>query len=93
MLELQDTVAVPLLPMLVRLIEPQFKPGGTLSVSDMVPVSPRIKLMVTVETVNEPTLAFDGDVAAIVKSGGLPNVNEAVVECDREPLVAVIVTV
>ena len=78
---------------LVLLIEPQLSPEGTLSVSDTVPVRPRIRLIVTVEAVEAPTLALEGDVAAMVKSGGLPYVNEAVVEWDRLPLVAVIVTV
>jgi len=34
--------------------------------------------MVMVEVADEPTLTLDGEEADIVKSGGIPNVNEAV---------------
>ena len=93
MFELQETVAVVSLLTLVLLIDPQLRPDGTLSVREMVPVNPRMRVMVIVETLEEPTFALDPVVADMVKSGGVPNVNEAVVECERDPLVAVIVTV
>lgn len=79
MFELQDTVAVVLLLTLVLLIDPQLRPDGTESVNDILPVKPRIKAMLRVDLVDVPTLAVE-DVADIVKSGGVPKVNDAVVE-------------
>ena len=79
MFELQDTSAVLLLLTLVLLIDPQLRPEGTESVKDMLPLKPRIKAMLRVELLDVPTLALDTD-ADIVKSGGVPKVNDAVVE-------------
>lgn len=79
MFELQETVAVLLLLTLVLLIDPQLRPDGTESVNAMFPVKPRIKSIVRVELVEVPTFALEV-VAVMVKSGGVPNVNEAVVE-------------
>jgi hypothetical protein len=80
MFELQETVAVLLLLILVLLIDPQLRPDGTESVKAMLPLKPRIKAMVRVELLEEPTLTLDAVVADMVKSGGVPKVNEAVVE-------------
>jgi hypothetical protein len=46
-----------------------------------------------VEVEEAPTLAFEGEDAVIVKSGGIPNVKEAVVVWLSAPFTAVIVTV
>jgi hypothetical protein len=80
MFELQETVAVLLLLILVLLIDPQLRPDGTESVKATLPLKPRIKAMVRVELLEEPTLTLDAVVADMVKSGGVPKVNEAVVE-------------
>lgn len=40
-----------------------------------------------------PTLAAEGEVAVMVKSGGVPKVNEADELWNKAPLAAVIVTV
>ena len=79
MFELQETVAVLLLLTLVLLIDPQVRPDGTESVKAMVPLKPRINEIVSVELVDEPTLPLAA-VADMVKSGGVPKVNDAVVE-------------
>jgi len=78
MFELQETVAVPLLVNDVFVIEPQLSPEGTVEVSVSVLVNPRIRPIVMVEVADEPTLTLEGEEADIVKSGGIPNVNEAV---------------
>ena len=80
MFELQEIIAVLLLLTLVLLIDPQLRPSGTESVNVMLPVKPRINAMVNVELVDVPTLALVVGVAVSVKSGGVPKVNEAVVE-------------
>jgi hypothetical protein len=46
-----------------------------------------------VDVADEPTLTADGEDAAIVKSGGIPNVNEDVVVWVSAPFTAVMVTV
>lgn len=79
MLELQETVAVLLLLTLVLLMDPQLRPDGTESVKVMPPLKPRINEIVSVVLVDEPTLAL-AEVADMVKSGGVPKVNEVVVE-------------
>ena len=79
MLELQETVAVLLLLTVVLLMDPQFRPDGTESVKAMLPLKPRINEIVSVEPVDEPTLPLAA-VADMVKSGGVPKVNDAVVE-------------
>jgi hypothetical protein len=38
-----------------------------------------MRATVIVEVADDPTLTADGEEAAVVKSGGIPNVNEAVV--------------
>ena len=78
MLELQETVAVPLLVNDVFVIGLQLSPEGTVEVSVSVLVNPRISPIVMVDVADEPTLTLDGEDADIVKSGGIPNVNEAV---------------
>jgi hypothetical protein len=78
MLELQEIVAVPLLVNDVFVIELQLSPGGTLAVSVKLLVNPWIRLTAIVDVVDEPTLTLDGEDAEMVKSGGIPNVNEAV---------------
>ena len=50
-------------------------------------------LTVIVEVAFEPASTPGGLVELIAKSGGVPKVNEIVVECVKEPLVAVIATV
>jgi hypothetical protein len=77
--ELQEIDAVPLPPKDVWLIEPQLSPEGTVAVKVVVLVSPWIRATVMVEVADEPTLTADGDEAPSMKSGGIPNVNEAVV--------------
>jgi len=79
MLEVQETVAVPLLLMLVRLIDAQLSPEGTLSVRATLPLSPRTSAIVIVDPVEVPTLTDEGELAVIVKSGGVPYVNDIVV--------------
>jgi hypothetical protein len=87
--ELHDTVAVPELVTLVGVIAPQVRLAGTVSVRLTVPVKPLTGETVIVEVAETPTWTAAGDVAVIVKS---VTENVAVVECDRVPLVPVIVT-
>ena len=61
-----------------------------MSVNATIPVNPFTAAMVMVEVAETPALTAAGDVAAIVKS---VTVKVAVVECDRVPLVPVIVRV
>jgi hypothetical protein len=89
MVELQLTVAVPELVTLVGVIAPQVRLAGTVSVRLTVPVKPLRAVIVIVEVAEVPTVTAAGDVAAMLKS---VTVNVAVVECDRVPLVPVIVT-
>jgi len=70
---------VPLLVKLVGEIAPQLNPDGTLSVTVTEPVNPLMRLIVIVDFADEPTFTAEGEVAVIVKSGGVPNVNVAVV--------------
>jgi hypothetical protein len=76
--ELQETVAVPLLAKDVFESELQLSPEGTLVVSVNVLVNPLIRLTVTVDVADEPTLTLEGEEADRVKSGGAPKVNDAV---------------
>jgi hypothetical protein len=46
-----------------------------------------------VEEADEPTLTAEGEEAPIVKSGGIPNVNEAVAVWLSAPFAPLIVTV
>jgi hypothetical protein len=87
--ELQVKVAVPEFVTLDGVITPQVRLAGTVSVRDTVPVNPFTAATVIVEIAEVPTVTAAGDVAAIVKS---VTENVAVVECDRVPLVPVIVT-
>ena len=64
--------------------------AGTVSVRLTVPVNPLTADTVIVEVADTPALTAAGEVAEIVKS---VTVNVAVVECDRVPLVPVIVRV
>lgn len=88
--ELHATVAVPELVTLVGVIAPQVRFVGTVSVKDTVPVNPLTAVTVMVDVAEVPTVTAAGDVAEMVKSR---TVNVAVVECDRVPLVPVIVRV
>jgi len=63
---------VPLVVKLVDEMEPQFSPDGELSVKVSGPTNPRSKVIVIVDLADEPTFAGEGEVAVIVKSGGLP---------------------
>ena len=91
--ELHDTVAVPEPVRLLGVIAPQLSPAGTLSVRATMPVNPLLGVSVSVDVFVEPAFMDVGEVAAIVKLGGAPNVNEAVVEWLSDPLVPLIVTV
>jgi len=70
---------VPLLVKDVFVIELQLSPEGTDAVSISVLVNPCMRLTVMVDVAEEPTLTAEGEDATIVKSGGIPKVNEAVV--------------
>lgn len=71
---------------------PQVRPAGTVSVRVTTPVKPFNAPMVIVEEADAPASTAAGEVAAMVKSGGAPNVNFAVAVWIREPLVPVTVT-
>jgi hypothetical protein len=77
--ELQVTVAVPFVEKDVLVSELQLSPEGAVALSVSVLVNPCMRLMVMVDVDDAPTLAFEVEDAAIVKSGGIPNVKEAVV--------------
>ncbi len=81
---------MPELVTLVGVIAPQVKFAGTVSVRLTVPVKPLTAATVIVEVAETPALTAAGAVAAIVKS---VTMNVAVVECDKVPLVPVIVRV
>lgn len=66
--ELQDTVAVPELVMLVGLMAPHVRLVGMVSVSETVPVNPLSAIIVIVELVVVPTVLAAGEVAEIEKS-------------------------
>jgi len=72
------------------LIAPQVRFAGTVSVRLTVPVKPFTAETVIVDVADVPTVAAAGEVAVIVKS---VTVKVAVVECERVPLVPVIVRV
>lgn len=75
---------------LVGVMAPQVRFVGTVSVKLTVPVNPLTAVTVIVEVAEVPTVTAAGEVAAMVKS---LTVKVAVVECDRVPLVPVIVRV
>ena len=87
--ELHERVAVPEFVTLVGLIAPQVRFAGTVSVKDTVPVKPFTAVTVIVDVAEVPTWTAAGDVAVIAKS---VTVKVAVVECERVPLVPVIVS-
>lgn len=58
--------------------ELQLSPEGTPVVSVNVLENPLIRPTVMVEVADDPTLTLEGEEADRVKSGGVPNVNEAV---------------
>lgn len=89
MLELHETVAVPLPTMLLGEIWRHVRLEGSIVVRDVVPTKPLIACIVRVALVEEPARVV-GEVAVIVKSW---NRNVAVATWDREPLFAVIVSV
>ncbi len=72
------------------LIAPQVRFAGTVSVRLTVPVKPFTAETVIVDVADVPTVTPAGEVAVIVKS---VTVKVAVVECERVPLVPVIVRV
>jgi hypothetical protein len=76
--ELHETDAVPLEVNDVWVIAPQLSPDGAVSVSARVPVNPCMKATLIVDVEDEPRLTDEGDEALIVKSGGIPNVNETI---------------
>ncbi len=75
---------------LVGVIAPQVKLAGTVSVRLTTPVNPLTADTVIVEVALTPTWTAAGEVAVIVKS---VTVKVATTECDRVPLVPVIVRV
>jgi hypothetical protein len=87
--ELQANVAVPDVVMLLGVMAPQLRLAGTVSVSETVPVNPGLGVTVIVEVAEVPTVTAAGEVADRLKS--TPE-NVAVVECDKVPLVPVMVT-
>ena len=82
-------MAVPELVTLVGVIAPQVRLAGMVSVRLTTPVNPLTADTVIVEVAEVPTVTEAGEVAEIVKSVTL---KVAVVECERVPLVPVIVT-
>ena len=93
MVELHETVAVAVggTVTLPGVMAPHVSPAGTVSVSVTVPLKTPTAVTVMVEVAEVPTVTAAGDVAVIEKSL-LLKVKVAVVECDRVPLVPVIVT-
>ena len=75
---------------LVGLMAPQVRFVGTVSVRLTVPVNPLRAVTVIVEVADTPALTGAGEVAEMLKSR---TVKVAVVECERVPLVPVIVRV
>jgi len=90
--ELQETVAVPEPVTLDGVIAPQVRLAGTVSVSVTVPVNEPIAVTVIVDVADVPAFTAAGEVAVMLKSLEVKT-NVAVVECDRVPLVPVIVSV
>jgi hypothetical protein len=70
---------------------PQVRLAGTVSVRVTVPLNTPIAVTVIVDAADVPTVTAAGEVAVMEKSL-LLTVNVAVVECERVPLVPVIVT-
>ena len=73
------TVTVPFVEKDVFVSELQLSPEGAVALSISVLVNPCMKPMVMVDVEDAPTPVFEVEDAAIVKSGGIPNVKEAVV--------------
>jgi hypothetical protein len=73
------TDAVPLVEKDVLVSELQLSPVGAVALSVSVLVNPWMRPTVMVDVEDAPTLALEGEDAAIMKSGGTPNVKEAVV--------------
>ena len=88
------SVAVPVGGMvkLLGVIAPQVRFAGTVSVNVTVPENEPIAATVIVEVADVPAVTAAGEVAVILKSLEVKT-NVAVVECDRVPLVPVIVSV
>jgi len=85
----QLRVAVPEPVIVLGVIAPQTKPAGTVSVRVLVPVNPLSPTTVMVDVADAVASTAAGELAAIVKSVSR---NVAVAECERVPLVPVIVT-
>ena len=92
-MELQETVAVPLLAKDVLVNELQLSPEGTVVLTASVLANPWMRPTVMVDVEEDPVSTLEGEEAAIVKSGGIPKVKEAVVVRVSAPFTAVIVTV
>lgn len=92
--ELQETVAVAVggTATLPGVMDPQVKFAGTVSVNVTVPEKLPIAETVIVEVADVPAVTAAGEVAVIAKSLEV-KMKVAVVECDRVPLVPVIVSV
>ena len=86
--EEQLRIAVPEFVIVLGVMTPQVKPTGTMSVRVMVPEKPLSATAVMVEVAEAVASTAAGELAAIVKSVTL---NTAVAECDRVPLVPVMV--
>jgi len=81
---------VPELVILAGVMAAQVRFAGILSVKATVPVKPLTAATVMVDVAETPTSTAAGEVALMVKS---LIVNVAVVECDKGPLVPVMVRV
>lgn len=68
--ELQETVAVPDVTMLVGEMGPQVRPEGGASARVTVPVKPFLAAIMIVELADWSTLIPEGVLAVTVKSGG-----------------------
>ena len=90
MLELHDTVAVPVFATLDGLIAPHDRPVGTVSVRETVPMNPLSAVTAIVDADETPTVTGPGEVALRLKS---VIVNVALAIWDRAPSVPVIVSV
>jgi hypothetical protein len=87
-----EIVAVPDPAMLVLLGFPQLRPLGVVAVRDTVPVNPLRPVIVIVVVLDWPTFTAEAAEAVTVKSAWF-TANVVVVECVREPLVPITVSV
>jgi hypothetical protein len=87
---LHETVAEPEPVTLDGLNDPQARPGEEVMLKVTVPVNPLTATTATVEVADWPAFTAAGDVVVRLNSW---NRKIAATECDREPLVPVIVRV